>query len=109
MIGCEEQSAVGTIFAFPIVDAAIGDDLRIGIGGMTPKFFPGGGVERDDRIVVGQDIHDAIDDERAEGIVIRVFDGIAPSDFEMRYVLLVDLLEGGKLSGIGRTTVIGPG
>jgi len=108
VVGGEEQTAIGTVFAFPIIDAAIGDDFGIGVCGVTPDFLAGGGIESDDRVVVGDDVHNAIDDEGTERVVIGIFYCIGPGDFEMRDVAAVDLSQGGVLGGIGRATIVGP-
>jgi hypothetical protein len=43
-----QQAAIGAVFAFPIVDPALNNGT---LEGMGPQFFPGEGVEGDQRII----------------------------------------------------------
>jgi len=50
VVGAVEQAALFTVFAGPIVDAAVGDDGSAGLGRVGPEFLSRGGVEGDDGI-----------------------------------------------------------
>jgi hypothetical protein len=81
VVSGEEETPLGTVFALPVIDAAIGNDLGIGGGIVTPDLAASGGVEGDDCVVVSENIDDAIDDEGVECVVVGVFDGTGPSYF----------------------------
>src|SRR5689334_18765438 len=59
----EYQTPVGSILALPIVEAAIGGSA---VGGVRPDGPAGSGIERHDRAVFADNVHDIVDNQRTE-------------------------------------------
>src|SRR5581483_10350507 len=53
MVGAEEQTELLPVLALPVVDAAAGDEAGRRSDRVRPDLLAGGGVEGDDRVVVG--------------------------------------------------------
>ena len=108
MVARKQQPPVLPVFALPVVDSAIGDDGGVRFRGMRPNLGAGGGVQRDDGIVPGQNVHHAVYDDGVEGVRIVVAGRIAPGHFELTDIGAIDLRELRILSRIRSAPVVAP-
>ena len=97
MVAGIQQPPVGAVLAFPVVDAAVGDDGRARLRRMRPDLGAGGRIQSDDGIVAGEDIHHAVCDQRIEEVFVVVAGGINPGDFEFAHIGAIDLRQRGIL------------
>jgi hypothetical protein len=65
---------------------------------MSPPFLARHGVQRDNRVILGQDVHDAVDHGRAEKIIALLSGWIRPYDLKLIHIALVDLGKGGEFA-----------
>ena len=82
--------------------------MYFGVRRMGPELFAGGGVDGDDRAILGQHVHDVVDHQRVEGVAEAVAGGEAPGLFKAADVGAVDLFERGILRRIGGAAVVIP-
>jgi hypothetical protein len=75
---------------------------------MGPDLLARGSVQRDDRIIVRQNVDHAMRFERVEQIVIGVARGKCPRNLQIARVRSVDLSKRRVLPGIGRSPIIAP-
>ena len=109
MVAGKEQTPIFTIFAFPIVDAAIGKYSGICVRLVGPNLFTGSCIQGDVGIILGQYIHNSIHNHRVERIAIIVPGGITPGNFQLAHIGTINLLQCGILGRIGGTAIIAPG
>ena len=95
-----------SVLALPVVDAVGGDAASRVL--VSPDLLPRRGIERDDRIVLREDVHDVVDDERVEEIVGRIAGWVRPGDFQRGDVRAVDLRERRVLRLIRSAAVVAP-
>ena len=102
VVALEQQPAVLSIAALPVVDAARRNSLQVGV---NPDFSAGRRVECDQRGVSSQHVGDAVDDERTEVVRQVVVCRVGPRGGEPRQGLSVDLIEL-DVAGVIRTSPI---
>ena len=86
VISGEEQAAIRAILTFPIIQAAVGDELgRLGIH-PGPDLFPPGGIQSDDGIIFSENEERPVDGERVERILVFVSSRERPGDLKTVYV-----------------------
>ena len=109
MIAREQQPPVGAVLALPIIDPAVGDHFGVRVRRKRPDLFARRRVQRDDRVVLGQNVHHAVHHERIEGVLVVVAGRIRPGDLQLAYVGSIDLGQRGVLRGVGCAPVVAPG
>ena len=75
---------------------------------MDPDFLARGCVQRDQRTVPRQHIHDVIDNDRIEQVGVVISCGIDPRHLQLVHVGLVDLVERDEMRRIRSSAVIRP-
>ena len=101
----EDQPPILAVLALPIRDAARCQARQVLV---DPDLLAGGCVERHERAVPRQHVHDVVDDDRIEHIGTIVAGRIDPGDFELVHIGLVDLLEIDEVRGIRSAAVVLP-
>ena len=79
------------VLAFPVIDPPAGDDGCARLRRVDPHLLARGRIQRDDRIVVRENEHDSIHDNRVEVVLVVVSGRIGPGDFEFTYIGAIDL------------------
>src|SRR5690349_9371055 len=76
---------------------------------MSPPFLPRHCVERNNGVVLGQNVHGAVDHGRVKEVVALFPSEISPDDLELLHIILIDLREWGILLGPGAAQIGWPG
>ena len=98
----EQQPLVLAVGALPVVDAARHDAAEPLV---DPQLLAGRGIERDQRVVPPEHVHDVVDDDRVEP---RCRIGVGPCDFELPDVRFLDLVEVHEVGAVGTGEVVPP-
>jgi len=104
----EKEPAVSPIFAFPIVDSTVGNDVRIRIGLVDPDFFPGLGIEGNDRVVLSENVSKLVRFDRVEEISVLITGWKDPGDLKFADIGSVDPTKCGILRGLRPASVVTP-
>src|SRR3984957_2552217 len=103
-----EEPAVAAIFAFPVIDAAVGDISWRAVV-VNPNFLSRQCVQGHRGVILPHHVHDPVDHQRVEAeaktIVAR---GVKPHLLQLGHVRLVDLRQGRVLRRVGAALVVTP-
>src|SRR5271168_3898445 len=108
MVGGKQQPPVRPVFALPIIDPAVYQSC-VRFRRMRPDLSAGGRIQRDDGIILGENVYDSVNNDRVERVRLIVAGWETPSDLKLRNVGSIDLSKRGILRRIGRASVIAPG
>ena len=98
----EQQTLVLAVGALPVVDAARHDAAEPLV---DPQLLAGRGIQRDQRVVPPEQVHDVVDDDRVEA---RCRIGIVPCDLELPDIRFLDLVEVHEIGAVGSGEVVPP-